>query len=208
MEQPLLSKQQPKTVSGDSKSRTKSPIWCHTLCLCSALLSIGLIVAISVLGSHSGLSNQSPSRNLNRKSGKKDTADHIKQKNHFEKHVEPQSEHMHFEWEGTDSSFYPTAVKVDVTRMIIKSDTSTASEYYKVDGADDLMEGDLPGLMKETCSLSPSNCGFKQYSGYLMANENREIHYWLIESEVDPENKPVMIWTNGIYPLSLSLSVC
>jgi len=186
-----------KSASGDAKQKKASPIWCHTLCLCSALLSVALIAAIAAFGSSSGLSNQSPSRNLNRKTGKKDTADHIKQKNHFEKHVDQQNEHMHFEWEEADDSFYPTSVQLDVTRMIIKSDRSTATPYYKVDGADDLMEGDLPGLIKETCSASPSNCGFQQYSGYLMANENREIHYWFIESELDPETKPVMIWTNG-----------
>lgn len=198
MEQPLLSKRA-KTASGHSKQRKKSSLWCHTLCAVSALLAIGVIVAVAVLGSQSGLSNQSPSRNLNRKQNKKDTADHIKQKNHFEKHVENQNEHMHFEWEDAEESFYPTTVNVDITRMIIKSDRMTATEYYKLDGADDLMEGDLPGLMRETCSASPSDCGFKQYSGYLMANENREIHYWYIESEEDPENKPIMIWTNGMY---------
>mmetsp|Transcript_7986 Transcript_7986/g.8813 ORF Transcript_7986/g.8813 Transcript_7986/m.8813 type:complete len:463 (-) Transcript_7986:33-1421(-) len=37
-----------------------------------------------------------------------------------------------------------------------------------------------------------------QYSGYIQVNTTgRFIHYWLIESENDPENAPLVLWTNG-----------
>ena len=40
----------------------------------------------------------------------------------------------------------------------------------------------------------PSN----QWSGYIpIANGERFIHYWFIESENDPANDPVTIWYQG-----------
>lgn len=49
----------------------------------------------------------------------------------------------------------------------------------------------LPGLDFET--------NFKQFSGYLTVSEenNRNIFYWFAESQSDPENDPVVFWTNG-----------
>lgn len=42
---------------------------------------------------------------------------------------------------------------------------------------------------------------FKQYSGYLEADEanprNKFFHYWLVESENDPDKDPLMLWLNG-----------
>lgn len=40
---------------------------------------------------------------------------------------------------------------------------------------------------------------FNQFSGYLNINEatGKNIHYWFVESEVDPENAPLVFWTNG-----------
>ena len=39
----------------------------------------------------------------------------------------------------------------------------------------------------------PSN----QYSGYLDASPTSHLHYWLVESEGDPKNDPVVFWFNG-----------
>jgi carboxypeptidase C (cathepsin A) len=43
------------------------------------------------------------------------------------------------------------------------------------------------------------NPGFRQYSGYLTVSEEhgRNIFYWYIESQNDPETDPVVLWTNG-----------
>ncbi len=81
---------------------------------------------------------------------------------------------------------------------VVPSDLSAASSYYNADGADDLITS-MPGLNEETCSESVTECGFNQYSGYLMATNNAEIHYWFIEadSEDDPLTKPLFFWTNG-----------
>ena len=47
---------------------------------------------------------------------------------------------------------------------------------------------DLPGLNQELV----------QYSGYLpLANTEKKIHYWFIQSESNPESDPVVFWTNG-----------
>lgn len=49
----------------------------------------------------------------------------------------------------------------------------------------------LPGL-----NYDP---GFNQFSGYFIVDDeqNRKIHYWYVESMNDPENDPVVFWTNG-----------
>lgn len=49
---------------------------------------------------------------------------------------------------------------------------------------------ELPGLDDEI--------SFNQFSGYLnLPNTKKQIHYWLVESEKDPENAPLVFWTNG-----------
>jgi cathepsin A (carboxypeptidase C) len=49
---------------------------------------------------------------------------------------------------------------------------------------------DLPGLNEEL--------SFNQFSGYLnLPNTKKQIHYWLVESESDPANDPIVFWTNG-----------
>ncbi len=51
---------------------------------------------------------------------------------------------------------------------------------------------DLPGLN------SSSNINFNQFSGYLnLEGTKKYIHYWLVESESNPNNDPLVFWTNG-----------
>jgi len=51
---------------------------------------------------------------------------------------------------------------------------------------------DLPG--SEDLSFD-----FNQFSGYLKVGDNlsKNMHYWMVESENDPKNDPVVFWTNG-----------
>lgn len=49
---------------------------------------------------------------------------------------------------------------------------------------------DLPGAEKIAIR-------FNHFSGYLEASETKRIHYWFVESELDPTNDPVVFWTNG-----------
>eukprot|EP01039_Chlorochromonas_danica_P000975 gene975-1059_t len=37
----------------------------------------------------------------------------------------------------------------------------------------------------------------KQYSGYLNVASGSHLHYWLVQSESDPANDPLVIWFNG-----------
>ena len=66
----------------------------------------------------------------------------------------------------------------------------------------DLASAQPPG--HEVTSLpgwSPKPLPSKHYSGYLPVGKTSgqpgQIHYWLIESERDPANDPVVYWTNG-----------
>lgn len=45
----------------------------------------------------------------------------------------------------------------------------------------------------------------KQYSGFLDVDGNKKIHYWLMESEVNPETAPLVMWFNGGPPCSALL---
>ncbi|VDM46304.1 unnamed protein product [Toxocara canis] len=48
---------------------------------------------------------------------------------------------------------------------------------------------DLPGI---TYKLN-----FKHYSGYLNPSKGNYLHYWLVESQDNPSNDPLVIWFNG-----------
>ena len=48
----------------------------------------------------------------------------------------------------------------------------------------------LPGLLYDI--------QFNQFSGYINLPETqKQIHYWFVEAEVNPETAPVVFWTNG-----------
>jgi carboxypeptidase C (cathepsin A) len=65
---------------------------------------------------------------------------------------------------------------------------SNAFEYTIDAIADQVIN--LPGLYYEP--------QFNQFSGYLtLPDTEKHIHYWLVESEKDPANDPVVFWTNG-----------
>ncbi len=64
-----------------------------------------------------------------------------------------------------------------------------SAELYNSNSEQDIVVN-LPGL--------PSNTSLVQYSGYLdLDSTQKHIHYWLVESEDDPSNDPVVFWTNG-----------
>jgi len=65
----------------------------------------------------------------------------------------------------------------------------SSSRYTKEALADEITN--LPGL-----DWKPN---FRQFSGYLTVDEDtgRNIFYWYVESQNDPENDPVVYWSNG-----------
>ena len=38
----------------------------------------------------------------------------------------------------------------------------------------------------------------KQFSGYLNVSDTSHLHYWLVNSENDPDNDPTVVWFNGV----------
>ena len=65
----------------------------------------------------------------------------------------------------------------------------TSSFEYTEDALSDKILA-LPGLIWET--------KFNQFSGYLnLKGTEKYIHYWLVESELNPETAPLVFWTNG-----------
>ena len=160
-----------------TRTDAKKNYWCKSLCAIAAIIVITSICLLGYFSTGTNLNSQSPAKNLVKKHNT--NTDEISL---------PQTD---FE------SFYPTEINVDPDRVIIPSDVSLTSDYYKSNGQDDLITVTMPGLKVSTCANSPSNCQNKQYSGYLLANDNREIHYWFIQAEVHPHKQPVFIWTNG-----------
>ena len=58
----------------------------------------------------------------------------------------------------------------------------------------------LDALLDQVTELSGLNhdINFNQFSGYLkLENTQKNIHYWLVESESNPETDPLVFWTNG-----------
>ncbi|CAI5454236.1 unnamed protein product [Caenorhabditis angaria] len=81
---------------------------------------------------------------------------------------------------------YSTPANIDVTPKSLNTEyqtpvTCTTSQSDRVIG--------LPGL--------PTDMTFKQYSGFLDGLKGHKLHYWLIESENDPANDPLLLWLNG-----------
>uniref|UniRef100_A0A1I8A8H4 Carboxypeptidase n=1 Tax=Steinernema glaseri TaxID=37863 RepID=A0A1I8A8H4_9BILA len=62
------------------------------------------------------------------------------------------------------------------------------ARYYPDSKLDDLITN-LPGLTFQD--------GFQMYSGFLNATNGTHLHYWLVESERDPANDPIVLWLNG-----------
>jgi len=61
-------------------------------------------------------------------------------------------------------------------------------DYTEEALSDQLLE--LPGLHWQP--------NFNQFSGYLnLDGTKKNIHYWLVEAENDPQNAPLVFWTNG-----------
>jgi hypothetical protein len=50
---------------------------------------------------------------------------------------------------------------------------------------------------------------FQQFSGYVTVNQvvGRSLFYWLTEAAQYPLSKPLVVWLNGGYNISLSLSL-
>jgi len=60
---------------------------------------------------------------------------------------------------------------------------------YTTDALNDQIT-ELPGLHEQTL--------FNQFSGYLnLPNTKKQIHYWFVESESNPDTDPLVFWTNG-----------
>jgi carboxypeptidase C (cathepsin A) len=75
-----------------------------------------------------------------------------------------------------------------VYSLLFLSNLVTGFEYTQEALSDQLLE--VPGL-----EWTPN---FNQFSGYLnLAGTKKNIHYWLVEAENDPQNAPLVFWTNG-----------
>lgn len=93
------------------------------------------------------------------------------------------------EIEGQTSihSFKRTSEKIIKNTNITIDDDDILSplNYTKAAIADKIIN--LPGLSY--------NISFNQFSGYLDASSTRHIFYWYVESQSDPVNDPVVLWT-------------
>ena len=65
-----------------------------------------------------------------------------------------------------------------------------ANSFSYTDRAQLDQVNNLPGLQYEI--------NFNQFSGYLdLPNSTKHLHYWYVESEINPETTPIVFWTNG-----------
>lgn len=80
-------------------------------------------------------------------------------------------------------------VTSDIPAKSLRVDGTDISSYTVEAQQDRIM--DLPGL-----DYDP---GFKQFAGYLTVNgdHGRRIFYWYVESQGDPDEDPLVLWTNG-----------
>ena len=77
--------------------------------------------------------------------------------------------------------------------LLIGNFIHTIESYSAVALEDEITN--LPGTEALTIT-------FRQFSGYLKfpgsgTNNNKYVHYWFVESEIDPANAPVVVWSNG-----------
>lgn len=75
-----------------------------------------------------------------------------------------------------------------LSSLVLGKELLYTSELYTSEAIQDQIT-DLPGLNYEL--------NFNQFSGYLNLNNSKNIHYWLVESEVNSETAPIVFWTNG-----------
>jgi carboxypeptidase C (cathepsin A) len=103
----------------------------------------------------------------------------------------------HF-WNNTVTSRLPSSSNLEGLRAAVdndeRDDGKKSAKYgasrYTHHAEKDRIHG-LPGL-----NYDP---GFRQFAGYLTVDEDhgRHIFYWYVESQNDPENDPLVFWTNG-----------
>jgi len=84
--------------------------------------------------------------------------------------------------EADPDTFVQNSLELKLSRQ-----TKIGSEWTDQASADQILS--LPGL-----STQPS---YLQFSGYLDVSETKHNFYWFTESENDPDNDPLIIWTNG-----------
>uniref|UniRef100_A0A8R1DZS5 Carboxypeptidase n=1 Tax=Caenorhabditis japonica TaxID=281687 RepID=A0A8R1DZS5_CAEJA len=81
---------------------------------------------------------------------------------------------------------YSVSANIDVTPKPLLN-VFQFSQNCTTDQTDRVIN--LPGL--------PNDIQFKQYSGFLDGLLGHKLHYWLVESEKNPENAPLLLWLNG-----------
>lgn len=84
----------------------------------------------------------------------------------------------------------PITTEESVDVVLVPADAAAVVSSYTQAAQDDRIEN-LPGL-----DYDP---GFQQFSGYLTVDEDhgRNIFYWYVESQGNPSEDPVVLWTNG-----------
>ncbi|KAI1731449.1 serine carboxypeptidase domain-containing protein [Ditylenchus destructor] len=66
--------------------------------------------------------------------------------------------------------------------------TSITHSFCELNSEEDVIDS-LPGLSFDI--------NFGHYSGYLNVSTTRRLHYWFVESQLNPANDPVFFWFNG-----------
>ena len=86
---------------------------------------------------------------------------------------------------------------VSMVLVLLVSLVGASYDTNEEEEADRILQ--LPGQPKVS---------FQQFSGYVTVNHvpGRALFYWLTEAVQNPLSKPLVVWLNGGYILSLSLS--